>query len=224
MLSAKRARLSLPSSMKTYDAYLFDCDGTVVHTLDIWIDACQQVLTNHGVDVSRLEIGKRLGKWELMLAGVPEEEFDAAVQEVSAIAFPQVAKAPLYPGIEELLLHLKEEHKKLALITATDREVIDLVLAHHNLVELFDLVITADDITEHKPDPEGILFALKTFGVAKDRAVMLGDSDKDLGAAQNAGIDSILFYPESHESVHDKTYLESFGPVQTIHAWDASIL
>lgn len=205
--------------MKTYDAYLFDCDGTVVHTLDIWIDACHQVLADHGVDVPRSEIGKRLGKWELMLAGIPAEEFDAAVKEVGAIAFPQVAKAPLYSGIEALLSRLKREHKKLALITATDREVIDLVLAHHNLVDLFDLVITADDITEHKPDPEGILFALKTFGVEKTRAVMLGDSDKDLGAAQNAGIDSILFYPESHKLVHDRVFLESFNPTLTVAKW-----
>lgn len=205
--------------MKTYDAYLFDCDGTVVNTLDIWLDACQTVLTEYGAHVPRAELGKRLGKWDLMLAEVPPNEFDAAVRKASDIAFPQVAKAPLYPGIETLLARLKREHKKLALITATDREVIDLVLAHHNLVDLFDLVITADDITEHKPNPEGILFALEHFGVAKDHAVMLGDSDKDLGAAQNAGIDSILFYPENHKLVHDLAFLESFKPKRTIANW-----
>lgn len=206
--------------MKQYEAYLFDCDGTIIHTLDIWIDACHKVLTEYGVDISRSDIGPRLGKWELMLEGVPEASFTEAVDKVAAIAHPQVATAPLYPGIEMVLSHLKREHKKLALITASDREVIDLVLAHHSLVDMFDLVITANDIAEHKPDPEGILFTLKHFGVAKENAVMLGDSDKDLGAAKNAGIDSILFYPETHHLIHSKTYLESFNPVATITNWN----
>lgn len=205
--------------MKQYEAYLFDCDGTIIHTLDIWIDACLEVLERHGVHISRLEMGRRLGKWDLMLRGVPEDEFQQAIQEVSAIAHPKAITAPLYEGIEAVLARLKTEHKKLALITATDREVIDLVLAHHSLVDMFDLVITANDVSEHKPSPEGILFALKTFGVHKDAAVMLGDSDKDLGAAKNAGIDSVLFYPESHGAVHDRAYLESFDPVQTIRSW-----
>lgn len=203
----------------SYDAFLFDCDGTIVHTLDIWIDACSTVLQKHGVHISRQEIGARLGKWELMLAGIPESEFVAAQQEVAAIAHPQVTTAPLYPGVEQLLARLKDQHKKLALITASEREVIDLALAHHNLVQYFDLVITGSDITEHKPDPEGILFALRKFGISNEKAVMIGDSDKDLGAAKNADVDSVLFYPESHKAIHEKTHLESFGPEYVITDW-----
>ena len=203
----------------SYDAFLFDCDGTLLHTLDIWIDACDTVLKNHGVHVSRQEIGARLGQWELMLEGIPEDKFAQAQQEVAAIAHPQAATAPLYPGVEALLARLKAQHKKLALITASDREVIDLVLAHHNLVSYFDLVITGSDITVHKPDPEGILFALRTFGIPNERAVMIGDSDKDLGAAKNADVDSVLFYPESHKIIHQKTFLESFGPKYVIADW-----
>jgi HAD superfamily hydrolase (TIGR01549 family) len=206
--------------MPEYDAYLFDCDGTVVNTLDIWIDACQKVLADHGVQVSRAEIGARLGKWELMLAGIPEEEFTQAMQEVIAIAHPQVAHAPLYEGVKLVLQRLKADGKKLALITASDKVVIDAVLAHHNLENMFDLLVTADDVGKHKPDPEGLFLAMQHFNVAKDRAVMLGDSDKDLGAAKNAGIDSILFYPESHRAAHDQAFLKSFGPKYVISHWN----
>lgn len=204
----------------SYDAFLFDCDGTLLHTLDIWIGACDTVLQKHGVHISRQEIGVRLGKWELMLEGIAEHDFKAAQQEVVAIAHPQVATAPLYPGVEAMLVRLKDQHKKLALITASEREVIDLVLVHHKLVQYFDLIITGSDITEHKPDPEGILLALRTFGISNERAVMLGDSDKDLGAAQNAVIDSVLFYPDSHKIIHEKNYLESFGPKYVITDWN----
>lgn len=206
--------------MRNYDAYLFDCDGTLVNTLDIWIDACQKVLADHGVTVSRAEIGRRLGKWELMLEGIPQEEFAQAVAEVSAIAHPKAAEAPLYEGIVDVLQQLKADDKKLALITASDRSVIEKLLAHHKLDGMFDMVVTGSDITNHKPDPEGIDAVLQVFGTPKAKAMMLGDSDKDLGAAQNAGIDSLLFYPESHHEAHDHAFLKSFGPKYTIAHWN----
>lgn len=126
---------------------------------------------------------------------------------------------PLYSGVVEMLIRLKDQHKKLALITSSERQVIDIVLSHHELVDLFDLVISVNDVKVHKPDPEGILFAIEKFGVDPADAVMIGDSDKDLGAAKNAKIDSILFYPESHELVYDRAYLESFNPVATVRDW-----
>lgn len=206
--------------MTDYDAYLFDCDGTITNTLDIWIDACQKVLADHGVIVSRAEIGRRLGQWELMLAGIPPEHFGQAVADVSAIAHPKAAEAPLYDGIADVLQQLKAGNKKLALITASDRSVIEKLLTFHKLDNMFDMIVTGSDITKHKPDPEGVNRVLEVFGVPKNRAIMLGDSDKDLGAAQNAGIDSVLFYPESHQAAHDKTFLESFGPKYTIAHWN----
>lgn len=206
--------------MTDYDAYLFDCDGTITNTLDIWIDACQKVLADHGVIVSRAEIGRRLGQWELMLEGIPQEHFKQAIADVSAIAHPKAAEAPLYDGIADVLQQLKAGNKKLALITASDRSVIEKLLTFHKLDNMFDMIVTGSDITKHKPDPEGIDRVITVFGVPKNRAIMLGDSDKDLGAAQNAGIDSVLFYPESHQAAHDKTFLESFGPKYTIAHWD----
>lgn len=179
--------------MKNYDAYLFDWDGTLSNSLDIWLNALQQTLAKHGVHIGRQETATRLGVWELMLEGVPEAEFEAAKEEVTAIAHPQMITVPLYPDVALMLQTLKGRNKKIALITASGREVIDLVLAHHELVNYFDIIITGSDVQQHKPDPEGIKVVLEHFGIDKSKAVMLGDSDKDLGAAQNAGIDSILF-------------------------------
>jgi len=206
-------------ALSNYDAYLFDWDGTLSHTLDIWLDACHVVLTEYGVHISRQEIGPRLGMWGTMLDGVPIDLKPEAQDKIVAIAHPQMVHAPLYPGVEDMLASLKAQNKKLALITASAREVIDLVLTHNNLLDMFDLVITSNDVKVNKPDPEGVTFVLDKFGVDPKRAVMLGDSDKDLGAAQNAGIDSILFYPESHKIIHEKTFLESFKPVRTITDW-----
>ena len=78
----------------------------------------------------------------------------------------------------------------------------------------------------HKPDPEGILSALEHLGVAKEKAVMLGDTDKDLGAAKNAGIDSILFYPKIHQQFYERQEFEAFEPAFVLESWNelASLL
>lgn len=205
--------------MKTYDAYLFDWDGTLCSTQDIWLNATHSVLDDYGVKLSRQEVASRLGQWPRALKGIPDEHHEVAKQTVMDRAHIKVTTAPLYPEVEPMLARLKADNKKIALITTSTGEVIDLVLAHHSLLDYFDLIITAGDVAAHKPDPEGILFALKTFGVDKSQAVMVGDSDNDLGAAKNAGVDSILFYPESHTLLHDKKHLASFEPVRTLEKW-----
>jgi phosphoglycolate phosphatase-like HAD superfamily hydrolase len=57
---------------------------------------------------------------------------------------------------------------------------------------------------------------LPAFGGTKSQAVMIGDSDKDLGAANNAGIDSILFYPPEHKKFYDLDKLRQLGPTYIV--------
>jgi pyrophosphatase PpaX len=205
--------------MKQYDAYLFDWDGTLARTLPVWLTAIQDGYAQYGITATVEEIGSRLGDWQATVEPLPVAVRDRFREQAEATANAQLAKPPLYKDALELLQALKAANKKLALITTTKREAIDMVLSHHELVPLFDIVITGDEVAQHKPSPEGIFAALNHLGIEKDRAVMLGDSDKDLGAAKNASVDSVLFYPESHKIIHSKTHLESFGPVKVVTAW-----
>jgi HAD superfamily hydrolase (TIGR01549 family) len=149
--------------------------------------------------------------------GVPEDKIEEVHALNAKLGSERVALAPLYPQAVEFLQALKWRGRKIALLTSNYRQVVDIALGHHNLLEFFDLVVTSDDVTKYKPHPEGILFCLEKFGVAKDKVLMLGDSDSDLGAAKNAGVDSVLFYPLAHELFHDKRRLqEEFGPRFTI--------
>jgi phosphoglycolate phosphatase-like HAD superfamily hydrolase len=97
--------------------------------------------------------------------------------------------------------------------------VVAAVVANQELAQMFDLIITAQDVKAPKPDPEGIKSALNTFGVSGSRALMLGDTDRDIMAAHNAGIDSLLFYPSSHEDIYNLAYLQQCGPTYTIRSW-----
>ena len=66
------------------------------------------------------------------------------------------------------------------------------VLLHFGVLERFGVIIGADAVVEKKPAPEGIWLALDKLGVAREEAVMVGDSVTDVEAARAAGLPVIL--------------------------------
>lgn len=206
--------------MKDYDAYLFDWDGTLGCTIEVWLDVLEEVITDMGGTPDRPYLARTFGDWRSPLkCGVDESRFDEMQKAVVVAGLKRMPDVDLYPHAAEYLYALKKRNKKLALITSSVRETMDILMHKHQLSELFDIIITAHDVKAHKPDPEGLLTALEKLKVSKEKAVMLGDSDKDLGAAMNAGVDSVLFYPPSHEPIYDLTYLKSFKPVYVAGSW-----
>jgi HAD superfamily hydrolase (TIGR01509 family) len=209
--------------MKDYDAYLFDWDGTIASSLAVWLSIVKnEILQPYGIvahdkTIVRTVFGRAAAG--LVELGVPESDLGTVFQNMDVAATTQLPLVPLYDGIRELLDRLSSKGKKLAVITATVRPTMTTVLKNCGLEDIFDITVTGDEVRAHKPDPEGILYVLDHLGIKQERAVMLGDSEKDIGAAHNAGIDSILFYPPQHEAFHTLKELTSYGPTQTIHSW-----
>lgn len=208
--------------MKNYQAYLFDWDGTLVKTMEMWVLAVQQQLRRHGVRLTDVEVAHKFvgrlneGSKEIGLNDTEQEEFINGVIDKGK---EYMTDTTLYPGVYDMLMSLKKSGKKIGLITSTFKDILGNMLEAHNMVEMFDVTVTAEDVRQTKPDPEAILLALERMGNDIDEAVLVGDSEKDLGAANNAGVDSILFFPKSHELFYDKNYLNSFGPKYTLTNW-----
>lgn len=206
--------------MRDYEAYLFDWDGTLMQSIDIWSSEIRNRYAKYDIERTDQEIGAGLGDWDKTLEPVPVDQRKAFTQELLEAAYGRYPSAPLFDGVESTLQKLKADHKKIALITTSHRKAIDQVLAKHGLQQYFDLLVTSEDVKNHKPDPEGILFALAHLRVAKEKAVMIGDTDKDLGAAKNASIDSVLFYPELHQKFYVLDHLQTFKPTRILSTWN----
>lgn len=207
--------------MKDYDAYLFDWDGTLARTVEIWIRELHAHAIEYGLNVTIEDTARHFGdlRW-VNKRGLPDEQSDKFQQELFDIVYPQLLTVPLYEGAEEMLGALKARGKHLALITTSHRTMLDAVLDRHpHLAALFEVIITMRDVERHKPDPEGINKALARLGVPKERTLMLGDTGKDLEAAQNAGTDSLLYYPPVHHVMYEREHLLSFQPTHVIENW-----
>ena len=205
--------------MKDYDAYLFDWDGTIARTLEMWLELMRTLFVRFGKpDITDDEIVQSLGnvKQKVLEYGIKPDDLEEFTQLLNELSHAKVPYAEAYEGALEALQTLRNQGKKTALISTDWRRNVDVKLTHNNLESSFDVVISGDDVQSHKPNPEGINRALAELGVPREKAVMIGDSPHDLGAAKNAGIDSILFYPLSHELFYKLSTFDSEQPTYMV--------
>lgn len=97
------------------------------------------------------------------------------------------------PRIKSLLDYLLSSNKKLAIVTNKDAFAVSSIMKLHGIDRsMFDIIITCDDVSSFKPNPEGLLMCIKQLGVNKSDCLYVGDNDNDLLFAQNAGVEGFL--------------------------------
>ncbi len=208
--------------MQNYHIHLFDWDGTLTDSVSIWMDIIRSQTQKLGLQLTDAQIHEATGDWHLLAKhGFDLKDLPSFSDRARALARERLPKAPLHPGAKETIQHLKQTGRKLGIVTAAHRTVIDQILPLHGFEQTFDVVISGSDVTKLKPDPEGVLLALKHLGhSAETLAIMWGDADRDLLAAERAKIHSGLFFPPEHAQYAPKeTITKGSNPVMVISSW-----
>ncbi len=97
----------------------------------------------------------------------------------------------LYDGVLEMLERLKSRGINLAIATNAYRASTLEALSHLNILELFDDIVCFDDVGEGKPSPDMLNTLLDRFKLSKNRAIFIGDSQRDELASKAAKIEFI---------------------------------
>lgn len=202
--------------MNSYQYYLLDWDGNLARTLHIWLEVFRVVLEKRGIYKTDHEIAETFGKFSDYIELWDIKDGAEAHDEARLLARERLPEVELYPDALEVLEALHKAGKKLALITTSRHIYVDHLLEKYSIKDMFDVIIAGDDVTHHKPHPESLEKALAALGGTKEQAVMIGDSDKDLGAAKNFGIDSILFYPPEHGVFYKLETLKEHEPTYVV--------
>jgi len=182
--------------MKQIDTILFDFDGTLMDTNDVIIKSWDHTFRSLGKkEKEHEELMKTFGEpLEITLAqffpDVPVEESIEIYRGYQRDNFLQLID--LFPGIMEMLQILKMKKYKMALVTSRLKATTISGVEKFGLGEYFDVIITADDTSKHKPDPEPILITLGKLDSKPENAIMLGDTLFDIRCARNAEVKSVL--------------------------------
>jgi|JI10StandDraft_1071094.scaffolds.fasta_scaffold561172_2 pyrophosphatase PpaX len=203
------------------DTILFDWDGTLAQTLEVWLQTFKEAYAKVGVHPSDKDISSKFGKWDAYIdLGVAPKNFETYNQHLDVV-YERLKKVELYPGVKSTLIDLKQKGYKLGLVSTSTLKMLSVALKNHDISHLFDVIISADDTDKHKPDPTPLYLALDHINSDKISTVFVGDSDKDTGAANNANIPLFLFTPSHHELFYDLNELKNEPAVKaSFETWN----
>jgi pyrophosphatase PpaX len=194
--------------------YLFDWDGTLAKTLDVWFDAYKLLLKDRNIVLKNDSdiVKKAFGKWEEGLIALGIVDSGIAIKQLLEIGNSNLINSELYPNVVEVLTKLKEQNKKIALITSSPSELLLPVLKKNNLDKYFDHIVTRYDVKEGKPNPESAFKALDAINGKAQESLIIGDTESDILTGKNANIKTVLYLPDHNLKFYEKEYLNSFKP------------
>ncbi len=179
--------------MKKYKGIIFDIDGTLTSTNELIFATFNYIAEKYeGRKYSDEEIIAMFGPTEdvILKEKFNGDKFSEVYNEYYKFYRENHPKmADLYPGIVDILNDIKSKDIKIAIFTGKGRKTTDITLEILDIKKYFDLIVTGDDVKNHKPSPEGIFRFIDTFNLNKNKVLMVGDSVADIIASREAGID-----------------------------------
>ena len=170
----------------------FDLDGTLVDSNKTIYNATAYSLGKLGIDFNvskdlfELKIGQHfVDIFNAFNIEVPDLEKFISIYKNNY--FEQMEYSKVYDRVEETLAALKNQNKKVSLLTTKIQDQADRIINHFNLRKYFDLVMGRREGIAHKPSPEPLLKICKDLIVDVKNTLMVGDTELDIQCGKNAG-------------------------------------
>jgi len=198
--------------MIKFPVVLFDLDGTVVDSGGIILasmrHATREVL---GRDFGDTELMQAVGGpgLEAQMAVFAPERVDELVRVYRAHNEPLHEELEACDGMEDVLVRLHREGRRLGVVTAKRRSTVELACARVPVAHLFETVVGGDETEKHKPDPEPLLLAAERMHASPAETAYVGDSPFDIRAAKAAGMHAVAV---TWGRIHDRSKLEREEP------------
>jgi len=195
-------------------AVLTDLDGVLLDSFREGLRKIQYICAIHDIPFGRDTRTRLFDKWgipgaELLSYGL---DINMALAERMYAAwekFDKVSPPPLIPGAREVLVWLRKNGFKTALITSRNRENLMEVLDQIDVSREFTVITAKGDCPYHKPDPRVFRFALEHLqeqGVEKGNCVFIGDTPSDTVAGRAAEIETLVVQTGPYMIEHVEQY------------------
>ena len=176
-------------------AVLFDMDGLLVDTEPLNVAVVTKVCDELGINLTSEEkhycaSGITNRKFYNELFDNRNLKFDLnEILNKTFQTYDELLKteAKSFLGAIDLPRSLSEKYN-LALVSGSTKNQVNIVLSKFDIKNLFKVIVTADDITSSKPNPEGYLLAANKLNVSPQECLVLEDGEQGVKAAKSAGM------------------------------------
>lgn len=169
---------------RSFAAVIFDMDGTLVDSTPAVVRSWMTWAQERGIPAERLLGWHGVPAASIVSALVPPEEVDDALARITELEVGDVADIVVLPGVLDAFDALVGAH--FAIATSCTRDLADARIGAAQLPSP-EVVVTVDDVTHGKPDPEPFLTAAARLGVDPADCLVVEDAPMGLQAARSAG-------------------------------------
>ncbi|MEG0709682.1 MAG: HAD family phosphatase [Longicatena sp.] len=196
---------------------LFDLDGTLINSYEsINIkQVLSELKTVHTALILKL-IKSRVRSFAEMEQKIIEEvesreEADELIRRISDFLLEHYDNAPLKKDALTFLQYLKDKNYKICLCTNNATDVVNHIIKEKNIAEYFDYIVTSQQVTKAKPDPQMYLEALHSIGFSAQECMVFEDTETGVLAAQNAGIEVIVVNDKEKRKFNECLVIKDFS-------------
>lgn len=184
------------------DNFIFDMDGTIFDTekfyYQTWLDIAKKEGFIFGLE-DKVRLSGKQSKESIayMVENFSMDEKEAIrirknLNELRDKKFNELDYSLKKPGLLNLLSYLRENNKNIALASSSIKSRIDFLLDREGVMDYFDEIISSDDITKGKPDPQIFNLAMEKIGADKNKTYIIEDSLAGVKAAKKSGAKVVL--------------------------------
>lgn len=193
--------------LRPFEAVIFDMDGTLLDTESVFKTIVFEVCTELGFEMTDAV--------HMSMVGGSHEHTNKLLLESYGVSFPYTlfdercrvimrershGGVPVKPGALELVTELRERNIPTAVATSSRNPHAQHHLTAAGLFDLFETVVTRDDVVNPKPHPEPYLTAASRLGIDPLKCLALEDSHSGVRAAHAAGMQTIMVPDLVHPS------------------------
>jgi HAD superfamily hydrolase (TIGR01509 family) len=208
--------LGTPSSVETYInktyAFLFDLDGTLIITDNIYFDVWQQILSQYNIVLNKEIFTKFIqGNNDKYVLNTLLVNIDIQLHELSKLKdelfIKNIHKIKIIDGMYDIIKSIKILGHKICIVTNCNKLVANEIVKYIHINNLIDFIISADDCINGKPHSEPYKKAIEKYNISNDKCFIFEDSKT--GILSGKGISPKLLI--GLETNYEKNELISYG-------------
>lgn len=213
--------LGTPKDVESYInntySFLFDLDGTIVLTDDIYFSAWENILEKYNIQITKdifrdfiqgnndkSVLDKLIPSVKVNLEEISKQKDDFFIRNID--------KLKIVKGVIGLLEEIKRNGHKITIVTNCNKQTAKEIVKFININHIIDYIISSDDVTQSKPYSEPYLKALSLYNINNNKCIIFEDSKSGLLSARSVNPKILI----GIETIYDHNELCRYGVDKSI--------